>query len=90
MRYRLKGALIATLPLPLSNIKCIYTDENNTGRIIVCGFPQDNSVYYCIQEFTDIFSLETVYTSEIYENEDALPNEAFSAFIDISDLFIQS
>ena len=90
LRYRLKGALIATLPLSLSNIKRIYTDANNTGRIIVCGFPQDNSVYYCIQEFTGIFSLETVYTSEIYENEDALPNKAFSAFIDISNLFIQS
>lgn len=84
LKYRLRGAVIASQPLPSNNIKNIYTDENYTGRIIVCGFPNDASVYYCVQEFTGNFALETVHTSEIYNDKDALPGDGFSALIDIT------
>lgn len=88
LKYRLKGALIATQPLPSNNFKCVYTDENYTGRIVVCGFPNDPGVYYHVQEFTDHFTLETVHTSEIYESQEALPTEALESLIDISAQFI--
>ena len=84
LKYRLRGAIIATHPLPTNNITSIYTDENQTGRIVVCGFPNDDSVYYCVQAICGNFELETVHTSEIYENTEELPEEEFSALIDIT------
>lgn len=84
LKYRLRGAVIASHPLPSHNTTGIYTDENHTGRIVVCGFPNDESVYYCVQEFTGNFELETVHTSEIYENKDELPEDGFSKLIDIT------
>ena len=56
-------------------------------RIVICGYPNDESVYYCVQEFVGNYLLKTVDTFEIYENEDNLPDEALSTFIDISDNF---
>lgn len=87
LKYRLKGAYIATTPLPAGIVKRVYTDANHMGRIVICGYPNDESVYYCVQEFVENYLLKTVDTSEIYENEDNLPNEALSTFIDISDIF---
>ena len=87
LKYRLKGAYIATTPLPAGIVKRVYTDANHMGRIVICGYPNDESVYYCVQEFVGNYLLKTVDTSEIYENEDNLPNEALSTFIDISDIF---
>ena len=87
LKYRLKGAYIATTPLPAGIVKRVYTDANHMGRIVICGYPNDESVYYCVQEFVGNYLLKTVDTSEIYENEDSLPNEALSTFIDISDIF---
>lgn len=89
LKYRLCGAVIASHPLPTNNIIAVYTNEHNTGRIVVCGFPNDRSVYYCVQKFVGNFELETVSTSEIYESTDGLPKEALSAFIDISSCFDQ-
>ena len=87
LKYRLKGAYIATTPLPAGIVKRVYTEANHMGRIVICGYPNDESVYYCVQEFVGNYLLKTVDTSEIYENEDNLPNEALSTFIDISDIF---
>lgn len=84
LKYRLRGAIIATHPLPSNNTTAVYTDENHTGRIVVCGFPNDKSVYYCVQEIVGNFELETVHTSEIYNSTDELPEEVFSALIDIT------
>lgn len=84
LRYRLRGAMIAAHPLPTDNIIAIYADENNSGRIVLCGFPNDNSVYYCVQKIYDNFELETVHTSGIYESTEELPEEEFSALIDIT------
>lgn len=84
LKYRLRGAIIATHPLPTNNITAVYTDENHTGRIVVCGFPNDDSVYYCVQKIYGNFELETVHTSEIYKSTEELPGEGFSALIDIT------
>ena len=87
LKYRLKGAHIAADPLPAGIVKRVYTDANHMGRIVICGYPNDESVYYCVQEFVGNYLLKTVDTSKIYESEDDLPNEALSAFIDISQHF---
>ena len=84
LKHRLRGAIIATHPLPTNNITAVYTDENHTGRIVVCGFLNDDSVYYCVEEIYGNFELETVHTSEIYESIEELPEEGFSALIDIT------
>lgn len=87
LKHRIKGAYIFSQPLPSGNVKRIYTDENHTGRIVVCGYPNDESVYYCVQEFVGNYLLKTVHTSEIYTYEADLPNEALSSFIDITNHF---
>lgn len=87
--YRLKGANVASQPLPSGNVIRVYTDENYNGRIVVYGFPNDGGVYYCVQEFLgDDFRLDTVHTSEIYENEEALAEKTdFHSLIDIMEHF---
>ena len=88
LKYRLRSAIITTHPLPSNNTTAVYTDENHTGRIVVCGFPNDDSAYYCVQEIVGNFELETVDTSEIYESTEELPKDEFSALIDITSLMI--
>ena len=84
LKYRLRGAIIAAHPLPSNNTIAVYTDDDYTGRIVVCGFPNDKSVYYCVQEIAGNFALETVYTSEVFDSADQLPEEEFSPLIDIT------
>lgn len=87
LRYRLHGALIAFTPLPSNYVCRVYTDENNSVRVVVCGFPNSKSVYYCVQEFSADEKLETVYSSQIYASWKELPEDAFSELMDISFLF---
>ena len=87
LRYRLHGALIAFTPLPTNHVCRVYTDENNSGRVVVCGFPNSKSVYYCVQEFSEDEKLKTVYSFQIYASRKALPEDAFSGLMDISFLF---
>lgn len=84
LKHRLYGAIIATTPLPTNNTTAVFTDENYSGRVVVCGFPNDKSVYYCVQEFTGDMTLETTYTSEIFESKEDLPLDHFANLIDIS------
>jgi len=90
LEYRLRGAIIATQPLPAGNVREVYTDENYFGRIAVCGFPNSEEVYYCVQEFTGRYSLETVQTSEIYPGADELIAEGLLDYIDITQQFEQT
>ena len=88
LKYRLKGAHIAADPLPAGIVKRVYTEANHMGRIVVCGYPNDESVYYCVQEFLGNFILKTVHTSKIYDNEEILSEDAdFNILIDITDHF---
>ena len=85
--YRLRGAIIASQPLPASKTTAVYTDEDFSGRIVVCGFPKDESVYYCVQEINGSFELETVHTSEVFDSADKLPKDKFSPLMDITGCF---
>lgn len=75
LNYRLRGAVIVSSPLPTNNAIAAYTDWDHSGRVVLCGFPNDESVYYCLQKFTENFELETTYTSKIYSSRDKLPSE---------------
>jgi hypothetical protein len=83
----LRGAIIAPEPLPSNTVKAVYTDENHTGRIVVCGFPNDASVYYCTQMIVGLLLLETTHTSEIYDSKEQLPMEES---IDITESLLTS
>lgn len=82
LQYRLRGAVIASQPLPAGVPVAAYTDENFSTRFVVCGFPNDESVYYCVQEFAEGLTLKTVHTSSIFANKDALP-EGFRSLIEL-------
>lgn len=84
LQYRLRGAIIVTHPLPTNHVIAVYTDEGYRGRIVVCGFPNNDSVYYCIQEIYGNFGLKTIHTSEIYESREELPEEEFQELIDMT------
>lgn len=89
LAYRLRGAVIGTYPLPRNLVRRVYTDENHSGRVVVCGFPNAESVYYCVQEFGADEKLETVYSSQIYASQKELPEDEFSRLMDITALFSQ-
>lgn len=84
LKYRLRGAVIAAHPLPTNHTAAVYTDENHTGRVVVCGFPNDKSVYYCVQKIVGNYELKTVHTSKVYDNPDEMPEEGFSKLVDIT------
>lgn len=87
LKHRLKGAIIASQPLPPGNLIRVYTDENYTGRIVVFYIPHDEGFYYCIQNFSgNEFRLDTGHTSEIYQSEEIIAEEAH-ALIDITEHF---
>lgn len=88
LQYCIKGAEIATLPLPSGNVRAVYTDENYTGRVIVYGFPNDEGVYYTVQEFVASSELKTVHVSDIYKSEADMDTEALGELIDISSRFL--
>lgn len=75
LKYRLRGAVIVSSPLPTNNTIAVYTDWDYSGRVVLCGFPNDESIYYCLQKFTEDFELKTTYTSKIYDSRDKLPSE---------------
>lgn len=86
LQYRLHGAVIANQALPPGQMVSVYTDANCKGRIVLYGFPNSESVYYCVQSFGADDRLETVDTSVVYNGFDEL-EAAFSEFIDITRLW---
>lgn len=90
LQHRLRGAIIATQPLPAGNVREVYEDENHLGRIIIFGFPNDEDIYYCVQEFTGNYNLETVHTSEVFASDDERFAEMLLPFMNITPQFKQN
>ena len=86
LQYQIHRRLIETQPLPGNPVK-IYADANYTGRMVVCGFPQDASVYYIVERFGKKNTLDKIFQSEIFENIDCL-TESVAALIDITDTIL--
>ena len=66
------------------NIIKVFADEYYTWRITLFGYPNDDSVYYVIQEFTYDFTFFKSYESEIFENIEQLA-DALEPLIDITE-----
>lgn len=86
LKYDIRRSIIETKPLVFGCILKVYTDYDCTGRIVVFGYPNDETVYYIMQEFASDYSLFKSYESEIYENMDELLVD-FGELIDITDKF---
>lgn len=89
LEYRLRGATIATHPLPTERAIAVYTDENYLRRVVVCGFPNEEQIYICVQEHVGNDELHTAYTSEIIASTEEIEEGAFSQLMDISECFIK-
>lgn len=77
LSYRMRGALVLHQPLPPGNPLWAGTTAAYGGRVILYGFPNDKSVYYCVQQCKwnreGTLILELTHRSKIYPGEDALP-----------------
>lgn len=86
LTFRLRGAVIATHPLPGGNVTAVYTDADRMGRVTLCRIP-GGGVYYQVEEFDASGLLYTDFTSEVADSEEDLPMEALSTFFDITEYF---
>ena len=84
LRYKIKRRIVETHPLLPGNIIKVFADEYYTWRITLFGYPNDDSVYYVIQEFTYDFTFFKSYESEIFENIEQLA-DALEPLIDITE-----
>jgi len=84
VQYKIRRRIVETQPLLPGSVLAVYTDDNYTGRITLFGYPNDNAVYYSVQEFASDYTLFRAYTSDIYDSQDELPAD-FETLIDITD-----
>lgn len=84
LQYEIQRRIIETQPLLPGNIIKVFADENYTGRITLFKTPNEDTVYYSVQEFVANYDFIKVYDSEIFENIGHLPG-GFHTLIDITD-----
>ncbi len=84
LKYEIQRRTIETQALLPGFVIAVYTDENYMGRITLFGYPNDNAVYYSVQEFASDYTLFRAYTSDIYDSQEELPAD-FETLIDITD-----
>ena len=87
LKYYISRTIVETKPLLPGNMLKVCTDENYTERIILFGFPNEDSIYYCVEELDGNYNLEKVYTSEIYEDIEHMP-DGLEFLIDITEKFL--
>ena len=83
LQYTIQRRIIETQPLLPGFLIAVYTDDNYTCRITLFGYPHDSAVYYSLQKFDSEYNLVHCYTSEIFENQEAL-SEGLLSLIDIT------
>ena len=86
-KYGIRRSIVETSPLLPGYIKGVYTDENYTGRLVLLGYPNNESVYYVVQEFDTNHRLETVHKSETYQSADDIPN-GLDLLVDITETIL--
>ncbi len=84
LKYYIQRTIIETHPLLPGNVIKVFADENYTGRITLFGYPNEDSVYYTVQEFASDYTLFRAYTSDVYGSQEELPAD-FEALIDITE-----
>ena len=85
LQHNICKSVIEATPLLPGNALLILTDDIFTMRITVYGFPNDNSVYYIIEEVTSSYTLEKIYESETFDDIEDINT---SANINITKKFI--
>ena len=83
LHYEIQRKTIEMQPLLPGFLIAVYTDDNYTCRITLFGYPHDSAVYYSLQKFDSEYNLVHCYTSEIFENQEAL-SEGLLSLIDIT------
>ena len=83
LHYEIQRKIIEMQPLLPGFLIAVYTDDNYTCRITLFGYPHDSAVYYSLQKFDSEYNLVHCYTSEIFENQEAL-SEGLLSLIDIT------
>jgi len=73
-KFVIRRSIIETSPLLPGDVKKVYADENYLGRLMVLGNPNDESIYYMIQEFDTDYRLQMVHKSETYKSIEDIPN----------------
>lgn len=84
--YDIKRTVILSKPLPPGNVISVFVDVNYLCRIVILGFPNENSVYYMVQKLDLNYDLIDTYTSGVYDGADCF-SEEFNTFIDITKKF---
>ena len=86
-KHRILNATVLSAPLPPGNAQSVYTDEHYAGRVTVCYIPNSAGFYYCVEVVNEDFTLETVFTSEVFEDLEEL-DEHLPPLIDITSYFL--
>lgn len=85
-KYGIRRSIVETSPLLPGYVKGVYTDENYSGRLTILGNPNDESVYYTVQEFDSNYHLQMVHKSETYKSIEDIPN-GVDSLVDITEKF---
>lgn len=84
LKYNISRTVIETTPLLPGNMLKVYTDEDYMERLTLFGFPNEDSVYYSVERIDSNYSLEKIFTSEIYEDAEHIP-DGLEWLIDITE-----
>ena len=87
-KYRLNGAVLASHPLPSNNVRRVFMDADNTLRITVCGFPNDESVFFVVEIINEKAEVNVIHTSEVYSKMADLSEDEFDGYIDVTEEFV--
>lgn len=84
LKYDIKRSVVETTPLPYGFVTAVYTDYDYNGRIILYGYPHQDTVYYTVQAVDKSYELVNEYTSDTYETRKDVPFD-FELFADITE-----
>ena len=84
LQYAIQRRIIETHPLLPGVVGAVYADEHYTRRFTLFGYPNNDSVYYTVQECALDYTFFKSYESEIFENVEQLADR-FETLIDITD-----
>lgn len=84
LNYYIPRTIIETKPLLPGNMLKVYTDRDYMERLTLFGFPNEDSVYYSVERIDGNYNLEKIFTSEIYEDIDHMP-DGLEWLIDITE-----
>lgn len=87
LQYTIRRRIIEAKAILPGNVVKVFADDSYWGRITVFGYPNDNSVYYTVQEFASDYTFIKTYESEIIEDIEQL-HDGFESLIDITKKFL--